>query len=170
MSVLTGLGRLHDFVTRMGAIAAALCLGAIGLLYFSEVLSRYFLHAPTSWTAAVSIYLMLVVTMLMLPFLTMKNDHVTVSMNEYLPGPVARGLTVAAIAAATIVCLVSTYITYEEMARAFMRGTRTTDTLFIPKWWLMAFIVYGLASTTIHFARQFWTSIATRPAEETARA
>lgn len=170
MSVLTGLGRLHDFVTRAGAAAAALCLGAIGLLYFSEVLSRYFLHAPTSWTAAVSIYLMLAVTMLMLPFLTMTNDHVAVSMTEHLPQPVVRALTIATIGASVIVCLASTYITYEEMARAYARGIRTTDTLFIPKWWLMALIVYGLASTTIHFARQLWTSIAARPAQETARA
>jgi len=170
MSVLTGLGRLHDFVTRAGAVAAALCLGAIGLLYFSEVLSRYFFHAPTSWTAAVSIYLMLVVTMLMLPFLTMQNDHVAVSMNDYFPVAVARCLTITTIAASALVCLASTYITYEEMARTYARGIRTTDTLFIPKWWLMGFIVYGLASTTIHFARQFRASIAARPVQETARA
>lgn len=170
MSVLSGLGRLHDVVTRVGAVASALCLGAIGLLYCSEVLSRYFLNAPTSWTAAVSIYLMLITTMLMLPFLTMTNDHVAVTLDEYLPRWASRGLAIFAVASSAVVCLASAYIAYEEMARTFARGIRTTDTLFIPKWWLLAFVFYGLASTTIHFFRQLWTSLARRPAQETARA
>src|SRR5690606_31102279 len=110
MSVLTGLGKLHDILTRVGATASALCLGAIGLLYISEVMSRYFLHAPTSWTAAISVYLMLAVTMLMLPYLTMTRDHVAVSMSEYLPGQIAHWLAIAAIAASAIVCLATSYI------------------------------------------------------------
>lgn len=170
MSFLTGLGRLHDLLTRAGAIASALCLGTIGVLYCSEVMSRYFLNAPTSWTAAVSIYLMLATTMLMLPFLTMTNDHIAVTLNDYLPEWAGRWLGIFAIASSAVVCLASSYIAYEEMARTYMRGIRTTDTLFIPKWWLLAFIVYGLTSTTVHFIRQLWTTLAGRPAQESARA
>lgn len=170
MNILRWLGRIHDLITRAGAIASAVCLGAIALLYCSEVLSRYFLHSPTSWTAAVSIYLMLATTMLMIPFLTMTRDHVAVTLDDYLSPSVAKGLAFFALICAAAVCLASAYFTYEEMIRAFKRGTRTTDTLFIPKWWLLALMVYGLFSASIHFIRQLFNPVAERSPAEDAHA
>lgn len=170
MDILRWLGRIHDLITRAGAVASALCLGTIALLYCSEVLSRYFFHSPTSWTAAVSIYLMLATTMLMIPYLTMTKDHVAVTLDDYLSPSLARGLAIFALMAAALVCLSSAYFTYEEMMRAFKRGTRTTDTLFIPKWWLLALMVYGLFSASIHFTRQLLNTVAERHSAEDAHA
>jgi TRAP-type C4-dicarboxylate transport system permease small subunit len=155
MSVLRLLARLHDLSTRAGAALASLLVGAISLLYCSEVVTRYFLHAPTSWTAAVAVYLMLGTVLLMMPYLVMVEDHVSISVAGYLSPRSARQLALWVLAACAVVCGISAFISYQETARAFTRSVRTTDTLFIPKWWLLAPVVYGLGSSTLHFARRF---------------
>jgi TRAP-type C4-dicarboxylate transport system permease small subunit len=153
-SIFSWLAWLHDRVTALGAVIAALFIGAITLLYCAEVVDRYFLHAPSSWTAAVAIYLMLGTVLLMMPYLAMGDDHVSIAVAEYLPPRAAYPLSLMALALSILVCGISTFISYQETLRAFERGVRTTDTLFIPKWWLLAPIVYGLGSTTLHFARR----------------
>jgi TRAP-type C4-dicarboxylate transport system permease small subunit len=155
MSFLSWLARLHDRVTVVGAGIAAVLIGAITLLYCGEVVTRYFLRMPTSWTAAVAIYLMLGTVLLIMPYLVMQEDHVSITVADYLPKRVAYGLALVILAASVVVCAISTYISAEETLRAFNRGVRTTDTLFIPKWWLLAPVVYGLGGSTIYFARQF---------------
>jgi len=159
MSFLSWLGYLHDQLTKATAVLSAIFIAMISVLYCSEVVTRYFLHTPTSWTAAVAIYLMLYTTVLMMPYLVMVEDHVSVTIGDYLPPKGAYALAVIVLITAVIVCGVSTFISAEETIRAFRRGVRTTDTLFIPKWWLLAPIVYGLGSSTIHFARQLYVKL-----------
>jgi TRAP-type C4-dicarboxylate transport system permease small subunit len=130
-------------------------IGAITLLYCGEVVARYFLRTPTSWTAAVAIYLMLGTVLLVMPYLVMREDHVSITVADYLPPRAARRLALWVLGASVVVCAISTYISAEETLRVFSGGVRTTDTLFIPKWWLLAPVVYGLGSSTVHFARQF---------------
>ncbi|HEX5958234.1 MAG TPA: TRAP transporter small permease [Hyphomicrobiaceae bacterium] len=153
-SILSWLAWLHDRITVLGARIAALLVGAITLLYCVEVVDRYFLHAPSSWTAAVAIYLMLGTVLLMMPYLAMGDDHVSIAVAEYLPQRPAYLLSLVALGASIVVCGLSAFISFQETLRAFERGVRTTDTLFIPKWWLLAPIVYGLGSATLHFARR----------------
>ncbi|MBO0763082.1 MAG: TRAP transporter small permease [Hyphomicrobiaceae bacterium] len=154
MLILSWLARVHDRVTIVGAWLAALCIGAITLLYCGEVVTRYFLRAPSSWSAAVAVYLMLGTVLLVMPHLVMQQDHVAITVADYLAPRAAHRLALWVLAASLVVCAVATFISYEETARAFSRGVRTTDTLFIPKWWLLAPVVYGLGSSTLHFARQ----------------
>lgn len=164
MSLLSQLARLHDRMTRLGAVISAIFIAAISLLYCSEVVTRYFLHTPSSWTAAVAIYLMLGTVLLMMPYLVMAEDHVSITIGNYLPPRVAHVLAVGVLATCVAVCGISTFISAEEMLRALRRGVRTTDTLFIPKWWLLAPIVYGLGSSTLHFARHFVRLLSTKTA------
>ena len=154
MSVLSWLARLHDRLTIAGAGVAALLIGGITLLYCCEVVTRYFLRAPTSWTAAVAIYLMLGTVLLIMPYLVMQEDHVSITVADYLPPRAGYRLALCMLGTSVVVCAISTFISAEETLRAFTRGARTTDTLFIPKWWLLAPVVYGLGSSTIYFARQ----------------
>jgi TRAP-type C4-dicarboxylate transport system permease small subunit len=154
MSLLSWLARLHDRITTVGAGLAAVLIGGITLLYCAEVVTRYFLRAPTSWTAAVAIYLMLGTVLLIMPYLVMQEDHVSITVADYLPPRAGYCLALCMLAASVVVCAISTFISAEETLRAFNRGVRTTDTLFIPKWWLLAPVVYGLGSSTIYFARQ----------------
>lgn len=154
MFLLSWLAWLHDRVTVAGAGLAALLVGAISVLYCGEVVARYVLNAPSSWTAAVAIYLMLGTVLLVMPYLVMVDDHVSITIADYLSPRAGYWLAVSMLGASVAVCAVSTFISAEETLRAFTRGVRTTDTLFIPKWWLLAPVVYGLGSSTIHFARQ----------------
>jgi TRAP-type C4-dicarboxylate transport system permease small subunit len=155
MSLLSWLARVHDRMTIVGAGLAAVLIGAITVLYCGEVVARYFLRAPSSWTAAVAIYLMLGAVLLVMPYLVMQQDHVSITIADYLPPRAAYRLALWVLGASAVVCAISAFISAEETLRAFTRGVRTTDTLFIPKWWLLAPVVYGLASSTIHFARLF---------------
>ena len=139
----------------VGAAVAALFVGAITLLYCTEVVARYFLRAPSSWTAAVAIYLMLGTVLLIMPYLVMREDHVSITVADYLPPRTAYRLALWVLGVSMVVCGISAFISAQETLRAFTRGVRTTDTLFIPKWWLLAPVVYGLGSSTVHFARQF---------------
>ena len=139
----------------VGAAVAALFVGAITLLYCTEVVARYFLRAPSSWTAAVAIYLMLGTVLLIMPYLVMRQDHVSITVADYLPPRIGYRLALWVLGASVVVCGISTFISTQETLRAFTRGVRTTDTLFIPKWWLLAPVVYGLGNSTIYFARHF---------------
>jgi TRAP-type C4-dicarboxylate transport system permease small subunit len=168
MSILSWLGRLHDWMTVVGAAIAALLIGAITLLYCGEVVARYFLRTPTSWTAAIAIYLMLGAVLLVMPYLVMREDHVSITIADYLPPRAAHRLALWVLGASAVVCAISTYISAEETLRAFSGGVRTTDTLFIPKWWLLAPVAYGLGSSTVHFARQFARRL--RPPHKAPRA
>jgi TRAP-type C4-dicarboxylate transport system permease small subunit len=172
MSVFSQLAKLHDLVTHIGARIAAVFIAAISLLYCSEVVTRYFLHSPSSWTAAVAIYLMLGTVLLMMPYLVMVEDHISVTIGNYLPPRAAYILAVGVLFTCVLVCGISTYISAEETLRALRRGVKTTDTLFIPKWWLLAPIVYGLGSSTLHFCRHFLRllSVKTAPRAEVSLA
>ena len=154
MSLLHRLAAFHDGLTRLGAILSTLCLGGIVLLYCGEVVMRYGLDSPTSWSAAVSVYLLLATVMLMMPHLTSQAEHVSASLiDDMFPAEVSRAIGIAIMIVACLVCAVAAYFSFSELARAWQRGTLTTDTLYIPKWWLLALLVYGLASSSVHFAR-----------------
>ncbi|MCI5076587.1 TRAP transporter small permease [Oricola sp.] len=154
LSFLHALGRQHDRLTRLGAVISALCLGGIVVLYGGEIVTRHFLHSPTSWSSAVAVYLLLATVMLMLPSLTMNIDHVAVSIAEEHFTPRYAFLSAAAVLAiSAAICFLSAFFSLSETMRAFTRGTLTTDTLFVPKWWLLSLVVYGLTSATIHFIR-----------------
>lgn len=148
------LGRLHDKLSAFTAALSALCLGVIVTLYCFEIVMRYFLHAPTSWSSAIAVYLMLAMVTLMLPYISKMTEHITVNIIEEYFSPRCAFLNAVFInVLAVLICFLSAYFVISETSRAFSRGTLTTDTLFIPKWWLLALFVYGLSSATVHFAR-----------------
>ena len=155
MTLLENVARAHDALTRLGAILSAVSLGGIVVFYCWEILTRFFLGHPTSWTAAVSVYLLLSTVMLMLPLLTMGDDHVAVSIAEerFSPG-IALASRRVVLVIAVVICALSTWFVGSEAWRALSRGVQTTDTLAIPKWWLIGTIVYGLGSSTLHFLRK----------------
>lgn len=157
MSLLHLLARLHDGITRAGAVAAAACLGAIVCLYVYEVVTRYFLNAPTTWGTALAVYLLLALVTLMMPFLTMQGDHVSVRISSEALGP--RGARIAGLAIVGVAAAITgaaAWFALDETLATHARNTLTTDALFVPKWWLLALLSYGLAGSTLHFLRQLW--------------
>ena len=162
MQLFQLLAAVHDAVTRLTAILSALCLAGIVALYCGEVVMRYFLDRPTSWTAAVSVYLLLSTVMLMMPRLTSEAEHVSASIvDEHFSPRAAHGMALAIAATAALICGFATWFSLSEAARSWSRGVLTTDTLYIPKWWLLALVVYGLGSSTLHFLRHFLHKLST---------
>lgn len=152
---MRALGVLHDRLTAATAVLGAGCLGLTVLIYCYEIVTRYFLDAPTSWAGAVTLYLLLVSVMLMVPRLTRDGSHVAVTYVTELAGPrfgrLVAGLTDLVSCA---VCLATACFAAVETHRAYIHHVNTTDTMEIPTWWLTSFLVYGLVSAGLHFARR----------------
>src|SRR5687767_2467937 len=72
--------RLHGIITDLGYILAALGLIAMGFLYCMEVITRYFLNAPTRWSLETVAFLMLVVTFLAIPHAVRSGMHIAVTL------------------------------------------------------------------------------------------
>ncbi len=167
MRIIGFLTAVHDALTRWGAYCSALCLASIVSLYGIEVVVRYWLNAPTAWSAAIAVYMLLATVMLMMPYITSHAQHVSASIIEtFMPPKVAWLVALMIAAAATIICATSAYISFSELLRSYRAGTLTTDTLYIPRWWLLSLLVYGLASSTLHFARQFGRLVGGRSRSE----
>lgn len=155
-----------DRLTDAGAWLAALALGVIVTSFWLEVVSRYFLNAPTSWTASVSLYLMLTMVMLMIPWLTREGQHVTMTLvferaPTRLALPIARFISVLSC----VICLVAAYFCVIETIRQYEGEVRSPDALLLPMWWLSSFLVYGFAMSALHFARHVVTGFMPRHGE-----
>ncbi len=149
------LAVLHDRSTQAASILSAACLGLSVLAYCFEIVTRYFLNAPTKWAGAVTLYMLLISVMLMLPHLTRNRAHVSVTYIADRAGPRFQRLISVSIAVlASLVCLGAGLFAARESYRAYLQGVNTTDAMRIPVWWLLVFVIYGMLSAAIHFARQ----------------
>jgi TRAP-type C4-dicarboxylate transport system permease small subunit len=153
---MRALARFHDRLTAIGAWLSAAGVAAIVLSFCFEVISRYLFNAPTSWVGAITVYLLLVCTMLMFPFITRERSHVTITFLLERVGPeAARWLAASCVLVSAVVCLLSVWFTGTETHRQLVGGTTMVDELMVtPKWLLSAFICYGFASSSIYFLRQ----------------
>ncbi len=150
------LFRFHDMLTTAGAALSVFSVAAICFSYCYEVVSRYFFDAPTSWVAAVTVYLLLASVMLMAPYVTRHRGHVTITfVLERVGADRARILTAACIALSAAVCLLSVWFTGTETVRQYVSDTTMMDSLLLtPKWALSALIVYGFLGSALYFLRQ----------------
>jgi TRAP-type C4-dicarboxylate transport system permease small subunit len=144
-----------DWLTDLGATLATVSLGILVGSLWIEVVARYFFNAPTIWAQSASLYCVLASVMLMLPYITREGVHVGMSLiYEVLPGwlvrPVASGLSLLSF----LVCVAATWICGVETLRQYDEHVLTTDALFLPKWWISAFLVWGFALSALQFARQ----------------
>jgi TRAP-type C4-dicarboxylate transport system permease small subunit len=147
-----------DLLTDLGAGVATVLLGLlVGSLWF-EVASRYFFDAPTVWAQSVSLYCSLTSVMLMIPYLSREGLHVGMSlMFEILPSNMARRFASFLSLLSSLVCFAAALICFIEAQRQFDEHVLTTDSLFMPMWWLTSFMVYGFAMAALHFARHALT-------------
>lgn len=152
--MLRRLGRLHDAVTEAGVRLSMAALALIVLAYAWEVVGRYFLGAPTRWSADLVSYLLLVVTFLALPAVTAQGGHVAVTvLLEKLPprAQVRAGQAIALAGAA--VCLFLMQVTASETLRQIDRDIRMMAAFPVPKAWVSVWIIYGFGGSALHFLR-----------------
>jgi TRAP-type C4-dicarboxylate transport system permease small subunit len=148
---------LHDRITALGFAGAALSVGVIVVAFWSEVVARYFLAAPTVWAYAVASYALSPLIFLALPEMTRRRAHIAIEylVND-LPAKYRRPLVSAVIATAALVCLICAWITGAETWRQYVGDIETMSAFPIPKWWVSIFTPYGLLSSAVYFLRQLF--------------
>lgn len=127
----------------------------ITVAFWYEVVARYFLAAPTVWAYAVASYALCPMIFLAMPEMSRRGAHIAVGyFAESLPERWRKALALSVVAVTAVICLMCTWITFEESWRQFVNDTETMSAFPIPKWWVSVFTPYGLLSSAIYFARQ----------------
>ena len=148
------LAGLHDIVTAaMFAVAGAALAAAVGLYAF-EVVARYALGAPTTWSGETVGYCLAVLIFGGLPEVTRRAAHVAIDiLPASLPPRAGTALVRAGDALAACACAAAGWIAAGEALRQLERGLMTNAANPIPRWWLTAVIAAGLLSAALHLAR-----------------
>lgn len=148
------IGQLHDLSSRaLFGVAGAVLVACAGL-YVLEVVLRYFLNAPTTWSGELVEYGLLTIIFLSLPEVTRTKFHITMDLvSQSLPPRLAAVLGTVNPVAAGLVCLVASYFIGNEALRQFHRNVLTNAANPIPRWWLTAIICLGLFSAAVHLLR-----------------
>ena len=154
-SLVHRLGVLHDCLTKAGFALAAILVALIAAAFCYEVVVRYFLGAPTSWTYDVGCYFLAAVIFLSVPEMTRRNAHIHVNLLSERLGPGharVQSLMIGLLACGA--CLTAAWITGSETWRQYQQDVSTISALPIPKWWVSIFIPYGFVSSALYFLRR----------------
>lgn len=155
--LLGGLGRIHDWLTDIGYVLAALALAAMAVIYCMEVTLRYFFNSPTSWATETLSHLMLVAIFLAMPHATRAGAHVAVTLLADLKPQFARQVGIVLNLAGAVVCLFVAYLALGENIRQYTHSIETLGNVPLPKWWISSWITFGFTSTALWFARLVFT-------------
>ena len=118
----------------------------IGILCVIEVICRGFFSSPTKWTADFSQYFLLVAIMLAAGFGFQAQGHVRVDMlTRSFKTPVRRVLATISYCICLGFTIVFTYNTWNVFVRAFKSQSVTYAFVQIPRWILLAVILFGCA-------------------------
>jgi C4-dicarboxylate transporter DctQ subunit len=158
------LRALHDSISRIGFLVAALALALMVLAYCFEIFSRYVLRAPTVWVSPIVSYILCITIFLSVPELTRQSAHIYIDYLESRLSPIAAAHVariIRCIGAAA--CFVAAWFTASDALDSFEFGILTNTYLPIPKWWLSILIPYAFLSSAIYFCRQAWDEHDTSP-------
>lgn len=149
------LAEFHDATSRWLFVLAGGALTLAVALYVLEVVMRYALGAPTTWTGETVRYALAVLIFCALPDITRRNAHVSIDiLPDVLPPGVSLWLGRATALIAAAACGVAGWIIAGEAMRQFDRGLMTNAANPIPRWWITAVIALGFTSAALHFLRQ----------------
>lgn len=152
------LGALHDASSRwLFALAGGALVLAVALYVF-EVVMRYGLGAPTTWSGEAVQYALAVLIFCALPEVTRRGAHVTIDiLPEALPPAAALWLGRATTLLAVAACGAAGWIVAGEALRQFDRGLMTNAANPIPRWPITAVIALGFGSAALNFLRQLFS-------------
>lgn len=148
--------KLHDAVSEAGLVAALLALAAIVLLSFIGTLSRYLMASPIGWVPDWSGYLLAASVFLGAPAVTRRRQHVAMDLLATLLSRRPLCGRLVAVTAALMTCAIlfaMSVIVGRSLHDAWQAGTGTAAAYPIPRWWLLAVILYGFASSGLHVLR-----------------
>lgn len=149
------LAIFHDTSSRWLFALAGGALALAALLYCLEVLMRYGLGTPTTWTGEAVQYALAIMIFCALPDITRRNAHIAIDiLPEALPPHISRLLGRISALLAAAACGVAGWIIAGEALRQFERGLMTNAANPIPRWWITAVMAAGFLSAALHFLRQ----------------
>src|SRR5688572_17601352 len=127
--------RLWDRAVDALAIVAAVLIGVMALTITYDVVMRYALNAPTSWSNDLSEYTLVWATFLAGPWLARTSGHVRIDLfTSVLTGAAqARLLGIAALASAAV-CAVGAWQSAAETWDVFQRGLSVAKAWSVPQW------------------------------------
>src|SRR5215213_5761786 len=106
-AMLRTLGKAHEVLTYASYVAATALLGAIFLTYCLEVVLRYVLNSPTSWSGEFISYGQCASVFLVMPILTKAGGHVAITIIiDQLPPRAAGIVSWFLYFIAAIICLI----------------------------------------------------------------
>lgn len=143
-----------DWVSRLSWYASGLALLLILSAYLFEVLMRYFLSSPTSWSNDVIQWPFAAMIMLALPEVTRTGSHIVISFFLEKMTPASRrrvGRIITFIGC--IMCLLAAWICFQETSRQYSHGIETLWNHPIPKWWISVLIPFGFTLSGIQMLR-----------------
>lgn len=149
------LTKAHDATSELGLHAGLFALALIALLTFIGTMSRYFLGAPIGWIPDGATYLLAGSVFVTAPAVTQRGLHVSMDLlPSLLQASILRKAVIAIAAALTCAILaVVSWLLLRSLADAWTAGTTTAAAYPIPRWWLLAIILYGFASSGLHVLR-----------------
>jgi C4-dicarboxylate transporter DctQ subunit len=148
-----------DLVTRLSMYVSGVALLLITSSYVFEVIMRYFLNAPTSWSSDVIQGFFAAMIMLALPEVTRTNSHIVISFFLEKMKPTSRQRLGRAIALiGFVMCMLTAWICLQETLRQFDRSIETLWSHPIPKWWISAFIPFGFALSGLQMLKTVFES------------
>ncbi len=154
-TLLGRLGGVHDAITTAGFGAAGLCLSTVVCSFCFEVVSRYFLSAPTEWASPLVSYALCAMIFLAMPELTRRSAHISINILLDSVSPRrAEVITWMVRAIATLACLLAAWFSGNETLAQFNQGIWTSPPFATPKWTVSMFVPYAMLSSGLYFIRQ----------------
>lgn len=164
-TLFSRLGRVHDTITTLGFGAAGICLATVVCSFCFEVVSRYFLSAPTEWASPLVSYALCVMIFLAMPELTRRSAHVSINILLDSVSPArASVITWIVRAAAVVACLLAAWFSGNETLAQFNQDIWTSPPFATPKWTVSVFVPYGMLSSGLYFLRQIASNAPVSPA------
>lgn len=148
---------VHDWITRIFFYVAALGLVAMCGLYCMEVVLRYFLNSPTTWSADVVTFCLLVSTFCAIPCAVKSAMHIAVTfiIDVFKSGALYVGAVLNIIG--LILCGFVGYISLDATIEQYVGHVGTGGSFEIHKWVLTAFIAYGFINSALWHLRLLLT-------------
>ena len=138
------LARVLDRVTTLSFYTSGVALFLLLFLYVYEVVMRYFLNTPTSWSNDVIQLFFAAMIMLAVPEITRINRHIIIAFFSEKMNPGSRMKLSKVIGIiGCVLCFIAAYICLQESIRQYQLNIETMWNNPIPKWWISGFIPYG---------------------------
>lgn len=148
---------IHDWITRIFFFVAAFGLASICGLYCMEVVLRYVLNSPTTWSTDVITFILLVSTFSAIPSAVQSAAHVAVTLIIDTFESAARYLGPALNIAGVILCGFVGYISLRTAMTQYAGNVGTGGSFEFNKWILTSFISYGFINSALWHLRLLLT-------------